>query len=171
MISKVFISLALYGLFLADARLSEFWDKLDDHVYRVRLVFISTLNSFFFQLMKHIYYFRFAGRAVEFLVGLFLLCNSAFILVYESGGAIRAMLVGLHAYFNLWCEARVGWKIFTRRRTAVAKIATLETVTELSELDDVCAICFHELKPSTSGSNPNVSAILFCFILFSNCFT
>ena len=71
------------------------------------------------------------------------------------------MLVGLHAYFNLWCEARVGWKIFTRRRTAVAKIATLETVIELNELDDVCAICFHELKPSTSGSNPNVSAPLF----------
>lgn len=160
MISKVFISLALYGLFLADARLSEFWDKLDDHVYRVRLVLKSILNLFFLYLMKYIL-LRFAGRAVEFLVGLFLLCNSAFILVYESGGAIRAMLVGLHAYFNLWCEARVGWKIFTRRRTAVAKIATLETVIELNELDDVCAICFHELKPSTSGSNPNVSAPLF----------
>ena len=37
-ISKVLISLALYGLFLADAKLSEFWSQLDDHVYRVRLV-------------------------------------------------------------------------------------------------------------------------------------
>ena len=35
-ISKVCISLALYGLFLVDAKLNEFWDKLDDHVYRVR---------------------------------------------------------------------------------------------------------------------------------------
>ena len=35
-ISKVVISLALYGLFLLDAKLNEFWDKLDDHVYRVR---------------------------------------------------------------------------------------------------------------------------------------
>lgn len=35
-ICKVVVSLALYGLFLADAKLSEFWDKLDDHVYRVR---------------------------------------------------------------------------------------------------------------------------------------
>lgn len=100
--------------------------------------------------------FRFAGRVLEFLVGLFLLCNSAFILIYENGGAIRAVLVGLHAYFNLWCEARVGWKIFTRRRTAVHKIATLETVNELDKLDDVCAICFHDLKPS--GPN-NVSQI------------
>ncbi|XP_046643496.1 protein TRC8 homolog [Daphnia pulicaria] len=125
-ICKVFASLALYGLFLIDAKLSEFWDKLDDHVYCV----------------------RFAGRVLEFLVGLFLLCNSAFILIYENGGAIRAVLVGLHAYFNLWCEARVGWKIFTRRRTAVHKISTLETVNELDKLDDVCAICFHDLKPS-----------------------
>ena len=90
---------------------------------------------------------------VDFLVGLFLLCNSAFILVFESGGAIRALLVGLHAYFNLWCEARVGWKIFTRRRTAVHKIATLETVEKLDELDDVCAICFHDLKSTGSNSN------------------
>ncbi len=100
--------------------------------------------------------YRFAGRVLEFLVGLFLLCNSAFILIYENGGAIRAVLVGLHAYFNLWCEARVGWKIFTRRRTAVHKIATLETVDQPDTLDDVCAICFHDLKPS--GQN-NASRI------------
>lgn len=129
-ICKVFASLALYGLFLADAKLSEFWDKLDDHVYRV----------------------RFAGRVVEFLVGLFLLCNSAFILIFENGGAIRAILVGFHAYFNLWCEARVGWKIFTRRRTAVHKIATLETVDQPELLDDVCAICFHDLKPTAPNN-------------------
>ena len=102
---------------------------------------------------------------MEFLVGLFLLCNSAFILVYESGGAIRAMLVGLHAYFNLWCEARVGWKIFTRRRTAVAKIATLETVVKLEELDDVCAICFHDLKPATGNSNVNFSRFNFIYTI------
>ena len=99
--------------------------------------------------------FRFTGRVLEFIVGLFLLCNSAFILIFESGGAIRAVLVGLHAYFNLWCEARAGWKIFTRRRTAVHKIATLETVENLDQLDDVCAICFHDLK-----SNGSVNVII-----------
>lgn len=94
---------------------------------------------------------RCVGRALEFLVGFFLLCNSAFILIFESGGAIRAVLVALHAYFNLWCEARAGWKTFSRRRTAVHKISSLQTVTSLEQLDDVCAICFHELRPS--GSN------------------
>ena len=94
---------------------------------------------------------RSIGRAIEFLVGLFLLCNSAFILIFESGGAIRAVLVGLHAYFNLWCEARAGWNVFNRRRTASEKISVLETVTAFDDIDDVCAICFNELKPSTTN--------------------
>ena len=117
---------------------------------------LLNISPFFWELKIEclIVWFRFAGRALEFIVGLFLLCNSAFILIFESGGAIRAVLVGLHAYFNLWCEARVGWKIFNRRRTAVHKIATLETVSQFDKLDDVCAICFHDLKPN--GSN-NVS--------------
>jgi len=130
-VSKVVISLTLYALFLADAKFNDFWDKLDDYVYCVRCV----------------------GRALEFLVGLFLLCNSAFILVFESGGAIRAVLVGLHAYFNLWCEARVGWNTFTRRRTAVHKIATLDTVSSSVQIDDVCAICFNDLR----SASPNVT--------------
>lgn len=36
-VSKVVISLTLYALFLADAKFNEFWDKLDDYVYFVRL--------------------------------------------------------------------------------------------------------------------------------------
>ena len=43
-ISKVFISLALYGLFLADAKFNEFWDQLDDHVYRVRYFLLSIFH-------------------------------------------------------------------------------------------------------------------------------
>lgn len=118
----------------------------------------SLIDSFVIPLVLFsIFYmiqFRCVGRALEFLVGLFLLCNSAFILVFESGGAIRAVLVGLHAYFNLWCEARVGWNTFTRRRTAVHKIATLDTVTSSTQIDDVCAICFNDLR----SASPNVSS-------------
>ncbi len=35
-IFKISISLALYGLFLYDAKRGEFWGKLDDHVYRIK---------------------------------------------------------------------------------------------------------------------------------------
>lgn len=61
---------------------------------------------------------------------------------------------------NLWGEARTGWKIFTRRRIAVRKIDTLDTVDPAAPLDDICAICFHDL--SLSGRN-NVSKYVLSF--------
>lgn len=52
--------------------------------------------------------------------------------------------MGVHAYFNIWCEARSGWAVFMKRRTAVHKISALPEATEvqLAEFDDVCAICY-----------------------------
>ena len=53
----------------------------------------------------------------------------------------------IHAYFNIWCEARAGWSVFMKRRTAVHKISSLpEANTEqLADFDDVCAICYQEM--------------------------
>lgn len=53
-------------------------------------------------------------------------------------------MMGVHAYFNIWCEARAGWAVFMKRRTAVHKISALPEATEqqLAVFDDVCAICY-----------------------------
>lgn len=53
-------------------------------------------------------------------------------------------MMGIHAYFNIWCEARAGWAVFMKRRTAVHKISSLPEANEhqLRTLDDVCAICY-----------------------------
>lgn len=61
-----------------------------------------------------------------------------------TGGAIRAIMMCIHAYFNIWCEARSGWSVFMKRRIAVHKIATLPEATpaQLQAFDDVCAICY-----------------------------
>lgn len=61
-----------------------------------------------------------------------------------SGGAIRALMMGIHAYFNIWCEARAGWAVFMKRRTAVHKISSLPEASpeQLQQFDDVCAICY-----------------------------
>lgn len=50
----------------------------------------------------------------------------------------------IHAYFNIWCEAREGWTVFMKRRSAVHKISTLPEATpdQLQDFDDVCAICY-----------------------------
>lgn len=125
-IVKVGVSLCIYTLFLLDARRSTFWEKLDDYVY----------------------YIRAFGNTVEFCFGIFLFFNGAWILIFESGGAIRAVMMCIHAYFNIWCDARTGWSVFMKRRTAVKKIDSLPEAEadQLRLLDDVCAICYQEMR-------------------------
>lgn len=124
-IVKVLVSLAIYSLFLYDACRHSFWEQLDDYVY----------------------YIRAFGNTIEFAFGIFLFFNGFWILVFESGGAIRAVMMCIHAYFNIWCEAKAGWSIFMKRRTAVNKINSLPEarVEQLMNLDDVCAICYQEM--------------------------
>ncbi|CAG4970801.1 unnamed protein product [Colias eurytheme] len=124
-IVKVIVSLMIYSLFLIDAYRSTFWEQLDDYVY----------------------YIRAFGNTIEFCFGIFLFFNGAWILLFESGGAIRAVMMCIHAYFNIWCEARAGWSVFMKRRTAVNKINSLReaSVDQLDQLDDVCAICYQEM--------------------------
>ncbi|KAG8035091.1 hypothetical protein G9C98_001581 [Cotesia typhae] len=125
-IVKVCVSLAIYGLFLFDAYRSTFWEPLDDCLYVIR--------SF--------------GNTVEFAFGVILFFNGIWILLFESGGAIRAIMMGIHAYFNIWSEAKAGWSVFMKRRTAVYKINSLPeaNVEQLRTLDDVCAICYQEMR-------------------------
>lgn len=124
-IVKVVVSLMIYALFLIDAYRCTFWEQLDDYVY----------------------YIRAFGNTIEFCFGIFLFFNGAWILLFESGGAIRAVMMCIHAYFNIWCEARAGWSVFMKRRTAVNKINSLKEASQeqLGMLDDVCAICYQEM--------------------------
>lgn len=68
--------------------------------------------------------------------------------MFSIGGAIRAFMMGIHAYFNIWCEARAGWAVFMKRRTAVHKISSLPEATQqqLQQFDDVCAICYQVIS-------------------------
>lgn len=59
-------------------------------------------------------------------------------------------MMGIHAYFNIWCEARAGWGVFMKRRTAVHKISSLPEAShqQLQQFDDVCAICYQVMNNS-----------------------
>ncbi|XP_074641091.1 protein TRC8 homolog [Tubulanus polymorphus] len=125
-IIKVTISLLVYTLFMVDAYRDVFWEALDDYVY----------------------YLRATGSSIEFLFGIFLFGNGFWIMVFESGGTIRAIMMCIHAYFNIWVQAKEGWKVFKRRRTAVNKINSLPCATsqQIHSHNDVCAICYQELQ-------------------------
>ncbi|CRK90241.1 CLUMA_CG003953, isoform C [Clunio marinus] len=123
---KVLVSLATYILFLLDARRQTFWERLDDYIY----------------------YIKAFGNSVEFCFGIFLFFNGAWILIFESGSLIRGVMLIVHSYFNIWCEAKAGWSVYIKRRTAVQKISSLSeaSTAELQNFDDVCAICYQEMS-------------------------
>ncbi|XP_040287608.1 E3 ubiquitin-protein ligase RNF139 [Bufo bufo] len=125
---KVVVSLTVYTLFMIDGHYSVVWEKLDDYVYYVR----ST------------------GSIIEFIFGVVMFGNGAYTMMFESGSKIRACMMCLHAYFNIYLQAKNGWKTFMNRRTAVKKINSLPEVkvTEDGEIDDVCAICYQEFRTS-----------------------
>lgn len=71
---------------MIDSYRTTVWEKLDDYVY----------------------YIRATGNTIDFLFGILIFINGAWILVFESGGTIRALMVCLHAYFNVWQQAKAG---------------------------------------------------------------
>lgn len=125
---QVVVSLTVYGLFMVDGFSNVLWEKLDDYVYYVR----ST------------------GNIIEFLFGVIMFGNGAYTMMFESGSKIRACMMCLHAYFNIYLQAKNGWKTFINRRTAVKKINSLPEVygDKLRNIDDVCAICYQEFSSS-----------------------
>uniref|UniRef100_A0A8C1PEQ1 E3 ubiquitin-protein ligase RNF139 n=1 Tax=Cyprinus carpio TaxID=7962 RepID=A0A8C1PEQ1_CYPCA len=125
---KVLVSLTVYALFMIDGFYNVLWEKLDDYVYYVR----ST------------------GNIVEFVFGVIMFGNGAYTMMFESGSKIRACMMCLHAYFNIYLQAKNGWKTFINRRTAVKKINSLPEVkgAQLREIEDVCVICYQEFTAS-----------------------
>lgn len=125
---KVLVSLTVYGLFMADGVSQTLWEKLDDYVYYVR----ST------------------GNVMEFLFGVVMFANGAYTMMFESGSKIRACMMCLHAYFNIYLQAKNGWRTFINRRSAVKKINSLPELkgAPLRAIGDVCAICYQEFTAS-----------------------
>lgn len=132
-IVKVLVSVMTYALFIVDSMRSTFWNRFDDYVYVVQAT----------------------GNTIEFIIGVFLFANGAWKFAFESGGAIRALMMCLHAYVNIWKQAKKGWQTFVRRQSAAKKIdqLPLATARQLAERDDVCAICYHQLNGGARVTN------------------
>ncbi|CAL8299642.1 unnamed protein product [Lota lota] len=125
---KVLVSVTVYLLFMVDGVYGALWEKLDDYVYGVR----ST------------------GSVLEFLFGVVMFANGAYTMVFEAGSKIRACMMCLHAYFNIYLQARNGWRTFVHRRSAAQKINSLPEASgaALRAVQDVCAICYQEFSGS-----------------------
>lgn len=68
-------------------------------------------------------------------------------MAFESGSIFRAPWMCIHAYYSIWRSIRDGWRVFIKRRLAVRRVESLADATsvQLSEFDDVCSICQHNM--------------------------
>ncbi len=117
-------------------------------VYDSNRIKTSTSSGLWFNFDDYIYYIKSFGRICEFVFAILLFVNSAFILVYESYGLIRAFMMGLHAYFHIYVQASKGWKVFIKRRTAVNKMNQLPILDSMADerADDLCVICYYKIR-------------------------
>ncbi|GFR18306.1 protein TRC8 homolog [Trichonephila clavata] len=125
LVIKGSISVLIYLLFIIDTYKNGLWENLDDYIF----------------------YLKFSVTSAEFILGIYLLFNSMWIFTFETTSMIRACMMGLHIYFNIWIPATNGWNSYQTRDSALRKINFLPVATkeQLKCRKDVCAICFQAL--------------------------
>jgi E3 ubiquitin-protein ligase RNF139 len=145
LVVKMSVSLATYSIFIFDsirianaqAKLLSMSKKNDDNDGIEQQARHQELNESADMTEDYIYYIKAFGHVFEFFVALVLFFNGAYILLFESYGAIRAIMMTIHAYFHIWSQAKKGWSAFQKRRSAISKmkclpVFSLESFTELT---------------------------------------
>jgi len=160
LIIKMSVTIVLYSLFIIDSkRITSSLDKFKSEPVAVEETRPDELAD---NLDDAIYYVKGFGHVTEFCIALFLFFNGAYILFFESYGAIRAIMMCIHAYFHIYVQGKKGWSVYMKRRSAIRKLKRLALfnranfslifTNEVEEEDeyqrkshDPCAICFSEL--------------------------
>ncbi|ESO86548.1 hypothetical protein LOTGIDRAFT_194981 [Lottia gigantea] len=123
---QVIGSLVVYALFIYDSLRTEPWESLDDVIYWARA----------------------CTRVVEFLVAVFVVCYGFKESIFGEWSLVNTSILLIHCYFNVWQRLQSGWKSFLLRWKAVKKVESLLLATseQLENYNDVCSICFQEMK-------------------------
>lgn len=152
LIIKMIVTITQYGLYIyetqriatsyqTDGKVDDLSNNLDDYIYYVK--------SF--------------GHITEFVIALFLFFNGVYILLFESYGGIRAIMICIHAYFHIYLQANKGIETYLKRRTANEKLKRLDVFNKVNfkllkkDSDNIeeefrkygeeaCAICFSEIN-------------------------
>ncbi|XP_054721615.1 protein TRC8 homolog [Uloborus diversus] len=125
LIIKTMVSIFAYILFIIDSYKNGLWENLEDYIY----------------------YLKVAANTLEIVLGFYLFLNGLWIFIFESAGVIRACMMLLHAYFNVYKQAKNEWQYYLARRSAAQKIQFLpEATPDQLKSKNNCAICFQELN-------------------------
>lgn len=116
-------------------------------VYALYVVDGRSQTTGIVNLDEYVFWIRSISHVIEFVCGLIMFVNGAYILFFESSNLLRAIMMSMHAYVNIYRTLREGLKTLNNRRTVNRRIASLETVdvSAIEEADrDVCSICYQE---------------------------
>ncbi|XP_061551359.1 RING finger protein 145 [Phycodurus eques] len=125
-------TLFIYSLFMVELFRSEPMENLDEVIYWVNAV----------------------SRVLEFVVALCVVAYGAWESLLGEWSWMGASVIIIHSYCNVWLRAQSGWRSFLLRLEAVKKINSLPRATpqQLRRHNDVCAICFLEMKSAVVTS-------------------
>lgn len=123
---QVLGTLVVYSLFVYDAIRDTVWEGLDDVVY----------------------YAKATTRVLEFIVAVLVVAYGVVESIVGEWSWVNSSILIIHCYFNVWQRLQTGWKAYLLRREAAKKIEQLPEATdeELQQHNDVCSICFQEMK-------------------------
>lgn len=135
LIVRLLATLAQFTIYVLDAhnRLKSV-DSFDEYIFRTKAI----------------------TSCFEFILGVFLLFNGLYILCFESRGALRAIMLAIHAYLNIIKNIRRGWQIFRNRKSAWDNVNQLPVATEaqIAEYNDICPICHNILTSGVACVTP-----------------
>lgn len=98
-----------------------------------------------------LFYVQAVSGCLEFLCGIFLFVNGAYIFFFESGGFIRLFMMTIHFYCNIYQKSVRGWASFKLRMSSWEKVNVLRAAKQ-EELDDqdICSICYQEMDEAVA---------------------
>ncbi|XP_035217866.1 protein TRC8 homolog [Stegodyphus dumicola] len=122
---KTMVSVVIYILYVIDVYKNGLWENLDNYIY----------------------YLEVAASFTEFVVGINLMFNGLRIFIFESSNILRACMLGLHVYFNIWVQITKIWESHLLCQSAKQDLSFLQDATkeQLKNKKDICPICFQEL--------------------------
>ena len=135
LIVRLVATLAQFTVYVLDAhnRLKSV-DSFDEYIFRIKAI----------------------TACFEFILGVFLLFNGLYILCFESRGALRAIMLAIHAYLNIIKNLGRGWQIFRNRKSAWDNVNQLPVATEeqIAAYNDICPICHNTLTSGVACVTP-----------------
>lgn len=125
--ARVLDLIIIHCLFWWDSCRTESWEYLDEIIY-----FARSFTKF-----------------IEFIISISVVIVGIWEALNNRSNILNATILIMHGYYNVWQRINHGMNSYNRRRQAnriVDQLCLVENVEQLNKYDDLCSICYSEMK-------------------------